>query len=298
MTSTKDNDDECNNEVQLWSREETPLLRIPIGAATTTTTTTTTTLLSLRQIPSHDDGWGIHSCVWDGGLGLVAYLEKELSSSRLFSPESEMVVVDLGSGTGIVGLACAVLAKQQHEPPPRISPSRVFLTDLPQALDLLHTNVQLNQPWIDGENEDGCVSVQELTWGESIPLEVRRQCLLQNEVLLLGADIIYRQNLFGPLLETLRQFFFLFDDDHLQDAKKIRCLLSLQSIRQHAQAFFQRAKDMGFSTLHLANVMVIDDTHHDDEHQPSPSPSPPIVMSPDETTKGPGIVYIIELYRE
>jgi ribosomal protein L11 methylase PrmA len=40
------------------------------------------------------------------------------------------LVIDLGSGTGIVGIAMA-----------RLGYGKVFLTDLPEALHLMHENV-------------------------------------------------------------------------------------------------------------------------------------------------------------
>jgi|JI6StandDraft_1071083.scaffolds.fasta_scaffold08797_10 predicted nicotinamide N-methyase len=65
--------------------------------------------------------------VWDGALVLLAYLNKH----RLMSQEmlQGKVVLELGSGTGIVGLACNLFQAKT-----------VILTDFPENLQLLRDN--------------------------------------------------------------------------------------------------------------------------------------------------------------
>ena len=69
-----DETDTDDNEIELWTREETPLIEIPIDHSRK---------LKLRQHTSQEDLWGIHSTVWDGGVGTLAYLLAQESQQRV-----------------------------------------------------------------------------------------------------------------------------------------------------------------------------------------------------------------------
>jgi predicted nicotinamide N-methyase len=85
-----DDDHSEDYQVDLWTREETPMLTVRVS--------TEGQSLRIAQYGSDDARWGIYSCIWDGGLGLIAYLRKNPVLSK------EALVIDLGSGTGVVGL--------------------------------------------------------------------------------------------------------------------------------------------------------------------------------------------------
>jgi len=80
--------------------------------------------------------------VWESGLALIAHCDRERGRSSpwwqaLLPPPagaSPPVVVELGSGTGVVGLALGAL----------LGRSKVVLTDLPAYLPLLRRNASLN----------------------------------------------------------------------------------------------------------------------------------------------------------
>ncbi|KAL6043800.1 Methyltransferase-like protein 21B [Balamuthia mandrillaris] len=92
--------------------------------------------------------------VWDCAIVLQKLLQRnyfgELSGKRL---------IDLGSGTGMLGLACALLG------------CHVTLTDTPQQLPLLTKNVEANKQVLleGGEGSTTCYlpTVIELTWGQT-----------------------------------------------------------------------------------------------------------------------------------
>ena len=238
-----DDDHSEDYQVDLWTREETPMLTVRVS--------TEGQSLRIAQYGSDDARWGIYSCIWDGGLGLIAYLRKNPVLSK------DALVIDLGSGTGVVGLGAAAVGY-----------TNVVVTDLHEALDLMIENARLNPAFN--------VSVEELTWGESLPESIKQRIESSGEVLLVGADIVYRQNLFEPLLTTLEKLW----------NTKVKCIFATQSIRSHLEEFYARALEQGFATTHLANVFV----------PQGMSDELPEIVSP-SNVKADGIVHILELTR-
>ena len=146
---------------------------------------------------------------WDGALVLAKYLE--LRSSRATSSSGFPVLVDesttileLGAGTGFVGLACAVLGAKQ-----------VFLTDLAYALDIARQNKEKNV--LAESIESSQVQVREFDWfvdyvekkedpsnqfvATSSSWSVDELCSVD---LIVGADVIWQRELVKPLAKTLR----------------------------------------------------------------------------------------------
>mmetsp|Transcript_49607 Transcript_49607/g.124737 ORF Transcript_49607/g.124737 Transcript_49607/m.124737 type:complete len:234 (-) Transcript_49607:84-785(-) len=102
--------------------------------------------LELVHRPSSNDTTG--GIVWNAAYVVLRSLEESLDSIDW----STKTVVDLGSGTGVLGIALTVLG------------AKVFLTDLPEQLDLIQTNVLKNCT----EEERTRAQVLPLTWGESL----------------------------------------------------------------------------------------------------------------------------------
>ena len=233
-----------DNDVELWVREETPLLRVRVSP---------NQHLLIAQYGSDSDRWGIYSCIWDGGLGLVEYFRTNEGFSR------DALVIDLGSGTGVVGLGMAAVGFRNS-----------VVTDLHDALGLMKENVNLN-PSLD-------VAVEELAWGEPLPTAIEERIARSNEIFVVGADIVYRQNLFDPLLATM---------ESLCSTKcKVQCILATQSTRDHLDDFYNRAFERGFKKTHLANVIV---------PQGMSDELPEVVAQSDE--KVTGTIHILELSR-
>ncbi|KAI2503920.1 lysine methyltransferase [Fragilaria crotonensis] len=231
-----------DNVVELWVREETPLLKVRVAP---------NQHIQIAQYGSDDDRWGIYSCVWDGGLGLVDYFRRHEGFSR------DALVVDLGSGTGVVGLGMAASGY-----------SNIVVTDLQDALGLMKENVNLN-PTLN-------VAVEELAWGEPLPTSIKERIACAREILVVGADIVYRKNLFDPLLATLETLW----------SSKVKCIFATQSTRLHLDEFYTRALERGFKKTHLANVIV---------PQGMSDELPEVV--PHSNVKETGIIHIFELTR-
>jgi SAM-dependent methyltransferase len=208
-------DEPCH--VDLWTREETPLISVKISPSE---------YIQISQYGSNDHRWGIFSCVWDGSLGLIEYLRRNIKTPKT------SLVIDLGSGTGIVGIAIA-----------RLGYANVILTDLPEALDLMHRNVAINP--------DILVSVERLIWGDALPDTIKSYILSSREILITGADIIYRASLFGPLLDTLDSIWKLKTEN-----SSIRCILANHSIRSYLTDFYNLAQSRGFVKTHVSNVIL------------------------------------------
>lgn len=111
-SAEQDKQEDENDDVKLWEREETPLLKIPLPSTNNTTSNPQPVvppkILLLRQFGSDATEFGIHSCVWDSGIALLHFLAERYnidgSAYKQFSSSNSTLVVDLGAGTGVVGL--------------------------------------------------------------------------------------------------------------------------------------------------------------------------------------------------
>ncbi|XP_075927829.1 protein N-lysine methyltransferase METTL21A isoform X3 [Petromyzon marinus] len=128
--------------------------------------------LSLRQ------DWGrlgVAAVVWDAAVVLATYLELgavEVKGKR---------VLELGAGTGLVGIVAALLAS-------------VSITDRAPVLAFIQENVDANL----AAGERSRVAVRELSWGEGLGAWAPGE-----HELVLGADIVYVRDTFPALLATL-----------------------------------------------------------------------------------------------
>ncbi|KAM9828881.1 protein N-lysine methyltransferase METTL21A [Syngnathus typhle] len=119
---------------------------------------------------------GVAAVVWDAAVVLCMYLE--LGHVDL----KGKVSIELGAGTGLVGIVAALLG------------AKVTVTDRKCALDFLSSNVKSNLPPDLRES----VVVSELSWGEGLA-----RFPAGGFDLILGADIVYLEDTFVPLIETL-----------------------------------------------------------------------------------------------
>ncbi|XP_041834988.1 protein N-lysine methyltransferase METTL21A [Melanotaenia boesemani] len=119
---------------------------------------------------------GVAAVVWDAAVVMCMYLELgrvELKGKR---------AIELGAGTGLVGIVATLLG------------AHVTITDREPALDFLTANVKANLP----QHFQESVVVSELTWGKGL-----EQYPAGGFDLVLGADIIYLEDTFKSLLQTL-----------------------------------------------------------------------------------------------
>ena len=86
--------------------------------------------------------------VWDGALTLAYYFHKNPKIGEHFFKDKK--VLELGSGTGISGFAALCF-----------NPKQLILTDMPEYLNILSQNKQLNEKI----SQTSVVRVMPLLWG-------------------------------------------------------------------------------------------------------------------------------------
>ncbi|XP_069772697.1 protein N-lysine methyltransferase METTL21D isoform X2 [Narcine bancroftii] len=124
---------------------------------------------------------GVGFVVWDAALVLAKYLETSSfyqGNHHVFSGKN---VVELGSGTGVVGLMASTLG------------ANVIVTDLEELQDLLEININANKHLVTGS-----VQAKVLKWGETV------KDLPSDPDYILVADCIYYEQSLEPLLRTMK----------------------------------------------------------------------------------------------
>nr|XP_020485783.1 protein-lysine methyltransferase METTL21D [Labrus bergylta] len=122
--------------------------------------------------------------VWDAAIVLAKYLE----TKQFYEPSSRVNVwadrrvLELGAGTGAVGLMAAALG------------AHVTVTDLEDLQTLLRLNIQENKALIDS----GSITAKVLKWGEDV------SDFLPPPHYILMADCIYYEQSIVPLVESLK----------------------------------------------------------------------------------------------
>ncbi|KAK6152923.1 hypothetical protein DH2020_012562 [Rehmannia glutinosa] len=176
----------------------------------------------IRQIPSD----GLSFQLWPAATTLVNLLDRHRRRestplSSLFTTgaaQRRLRLLELGSGTGMVGIAAAVLLG-----------ASVTVTDLPHVLPNLQFNVDANAGILDLHG--GSVDVAALSWGEIQEMER----IGRDYDVIVGSDVVYHDHLYEPLLETLR--FFLLGSE-----KKVVFLMAHLKRWKKESTFFKKAK--------------------------------------------------------
>ena len=145
------------------------------------------------------DGCGVYNrvaqtgrVVWPSAILLFHTLRQQVSVSQL----PFLRCLQLGSGTGVVGLALA-----------RWGASSVTLTDLPHMMPTLNANIAANELQ---ENEENMSMVQTAVLDWNSPLEHLAAAGLTNARpfdLIVAADVIYSKSAVKPFLSTLQTVF-------------------------------------------------------------------------------------------
>uniref|UniRef100_A0A4W4H0K3 Valosin containing protein lysine (K) methyltransferase n=1 Tax=Electrophorus electricus TaxID=8005 RepID=A0A4W4H0K3_ELEEL len=139
-----------------------------------------TSVLKMYQCSKGDVG----CVVWDAAIVLSKYLETEqfINPQCGLSTWSCKNVIELGAGTGVVGLMAASLG------------ANVIVTDLEDLQPLLELNILENQELLS----TGSVTAKVLKWGEDVT------DFLPHPHYVLMADCIYYEQSVKPLVDTLK----------------------------------------------------------------------------------------------
>ena len=191
----------------------------------------------IRQLPSE----GIPFQLWPAATSLVFLLDQHRSDptkSPLYSTLSAfsnginhrpLSVLELGSGTGIVGIVAAATLG-----------ANVTVTDLPHVVPNLQFNAEANAGVL--ASNCGVVDVAPLRWGHADDVE-----LIGREFdLILASDVVYQDHLFEPLLQTLR--LLLLGDDQ---TKKVFLMAHLRRWKKESMFFKKANKLFEVDVLHV-----------------------------------------------
>ncbi|CAK9152400.1 unnamed protein product [Ilex paraguariensis] len=239
----EDDDPDC----QPQEDEEKPLPQQEVESQQHYYITSIHSTVIIRQLPSQ----GLSFQLWPAAATLVTLLDRHrcdpsngttplsptLSAFSSTSGEScrQIRILELGSGTGLVGIAAAAILN-----------ASVMVTDLPHVLPNLRYNAGANADVVAVNG--GSIDVAPLRWGENDDMEA----VGRDYDLILGTDVVYYNHLYDPLLETLR---FLL----IGSGKKTVFLMAHLKRWKKESAFFKKAKK-------LFDVEII---HRDDPYNGS-----------------------------
>lgn len=160
--------------------------------------------------------------VWIAGELLCEYLlensEKGQLLSKVFPGRKFTKLLELGSGTGLVGLCAGLMNRETVG-----NAMEVYISDIDQLMPLMQENISLNKL-------DDTVFAQVLYWGEQLPLTFEEK----SADLILAADCVYLESAFPLLEKTLL--------DLTNEDKTPVILMAYKKRRKADKHFFQKIK--------------------------------------------------------
>ncbi|KAH7566410.1 hypothetical protein ACOSP7_022871 [Xanthoceras sorbifolium] len=189
----------------------------------------------IRQIPSE----GLSFKLWPAATTLVTLLDHyrchpcDSPLASVLSNGVQLSILELGSGTGLVGMAAAAVLG-----------ANVTVTDLPHVIPNLQFNVDANAVTLCLQG--GTVNVAPLRWGEADDVEA----IGREFDLIMGSDVVYHDHLFEPLLETLR--LLLNSSTGEEKKKKTKFVVGHLRRWKKEAVFFKKAKKFfEVETIHV-----------------------------------------------
>ncbi|MCJ1435523.1 hypothetical protein MMC27_004897 [Xylographa pallens] len=145
----------------------------------------------LRLHEDLKDGCG--GQLWPAGMVLARYLLERKNELR------GKVIIELGAGGGLVGLAIALALSQSSQATGTSRPASrpLLITDLPVLLPLQTSNIALNAL------PATAILSHPLPWGSPLPPDLPSP--YRRPDIILAADCVYYEPAFPLLLETLKE---------------------------------------------------------------------------------------------
>jgi predicted nicotinamide N-methyase len=131
-----------------------------------------------------------------GALPPTPPLSPSNCTSGSLETKSKINILELGAGIGLCGI---FLKKQFPE-----SIGQVVITDLPEAIEAINKNIELNSLSVEAD----CIRAEVLSWGiESDSSKVAIDVFGNRHIdYVIAADCVYWECLFAPFAETLVYF--------------------------------------------------------------------------------------------
>lgn len=149
-------------------------------------------------------GRGTAWAVWDGAVAVALYLDNLIKAQPAWlqasfgqqdtTTDQQFTILELGSGTGLAGLAAAAVFKENTT-----KNLKVILTDLAEALPALERNVAANPSISD------LIHVTECDWYKPI-FENMLKISDNNRIdCIIAADCVWLEELVQPFVATLEE---------------------------------------------------------------------------------------------
>jgi hypothetical protein len=200
---------------------------------------------------SSDGGLSTGSTVWDAGIVLARY------AATLPRAGEQCVLLELGAGTGHVGLAAACLCPADG----RLR--ALVLSDLPSVLDLLRGNAARNAKALPAALR---IAVVGYRWGDVTDLAALRAAAGlaagapdRTRTICVGGDLLYRVEVVEPLVRALAALLFPADGgggtclplaaEAVVSASMEHCPLAVTSFVERARAAQMRVEQVPFERL-------------------------------------------------
>ena len=182
-----------------------------------------------------DGADGTFAMAWPAGI----HLAKEISSPSLEKMlEGTKTVVELGSGSGLCGLAyAATVSSRLSKRKADVKKLNILLTDMPSALNLLEYNVKMNRDRLSSQMDDDNLRVEPLTWGKQKEMSISS---LSHVDLILGSDLLYKVS-----IETLKALSTTIQA--IDRSGKAQIILGVRWRKpEEERVFFQEMENNGY----------------------------------------------------
>lgn len=244
MSTQEDDEDEINPFTMLLTDDQSQKEHTPNGFATVREGAPTQqhllhnhhlrsiqSTVAIRQLPSE----GLSFQLWPAATALVSLLDNHRIDptnsplSATLSGGRPLRILELGSGTGIVGIVAAATLG-----------GNVTITDLPHVVPNLRFNADANKGVVGPTG--GAVSVASLRWGHADDVAV----IGREFDVILASDVVYHDHLYEPLLETLRLMMLIGSER----SKMVFVMAHLRRWKKESSFFKKAKKHFDVDVLH------------------------------------------------
>ncbi len=194
----------------------------------------------------HEDASpGCGGLIWESAGAIISYLEHFITTTEFDAHKYSGNIVELGAGTGIVGLSYYRLLNEKLG----VKCEKLYLTDLQCILPITRNNVELNGFGNDVNNGNICICP--LEWANNDHISQ----LLSSEVdgeqnhypnLVLISDCVYFDSCFNALLKTLESNI----------GPETLCIMSYKK-RRHAEKRFFTMLQKVFRVCNMVRIVRV-----------------------------------------